>query len=62
MPLSTSALASDRRFPQPPGYGYFGIDWHEVWQIATERCPVLREQVAGILTAEFGGPEDESGV
>ncbi len=61
------------RYPQVPWpqivafrnllvHGYFGIDWHEVWQIATERRPVLREQVAGILTAEFGGPEDECGV
>jgi uncharacterized protein with HEPN domain len=36
----------------------FGIDWDEVWQAARYRCPALRAQVAGILTTEFGGPED----
>ncbi len=33
-------------------HAYFGIDWEQVWQSATERCPILREQVARILTAE----------
>lgn len=31
---------------------YFGIDWEVVWLAARNRCPVLREQVAGILSAE----------
>jgi uncharacterized protein with HEPN domain len=39
-------------------HAYFGIDWDEVWQAARFRCPVLRAQVADILTTEFGGPED----
>jgi uncharacterized protein with HEPN domain len=33
---------------------YFGIDWDVVWRAARNRCPILREQVAGILTAESG--------
>lgn len=35
-------------------HAYFGIDWDLVWRAAMNRCPVLRQQVAGILTAEFG--------
>ena len=34
-------------------HAYFGIDWEIVWLAATNRCPVLREQVRAILTAEF---------
>ena len=34
-------------------HAYFGIDWNEVWKSATVDCPVLRGQVAGILTEEF---------
>lgn len=33
-------------------HAYFGIDWDEVWQVARNRCPSLREQVARILAAE----------
>lgn len=37
-------------------HAYFGIDWDVVWRAATNRCPVLRVQVASILEADFGGP------
>ncbi len=37
-------------------HAYFGIDWDLVWRAATNRCPVLRVQVAGILASESGGP------
>ena len=40
-------------------HAYFGIDWEVVWRAARNRCPVLREQVAGILAAESGAPEDD---
>ena len=40
-------------------HAYFGIDWDVVWRAARNRCPVLREQVAGILAAESAGPEDD---
>ena len=40
---------------------YFGIDWDVVWRAAKNRCPILRDQVAGILLAEFGSGEGESG-
>jgi uncharacterized protein with HEPN domain len=33
-------------------HAYFGIDWEEVWRVATNRCPVLRRQVARILARE----------
>jgi uncharacterized protein with HEPN domain len=36
-------------------HGYFGIDWHVVWHAASKQCPVLREQVAGILIKESSG-------
>ncbi|MCC6389216.1 MAG: DUF86 domain-containing protein [Bryobacterales bacterium] len=36
-------------------HAYFGIDWEVVWLAAADRCPVLRRQIAAILTAEFGG-------
>src|ERR1039458_2491946 len=32
---------------------YFGIYWPLVWQTAVDHAPVLREQVAKILSAEF---------
>ena len=35
-------------------HAYFGIDWDVVWRAATNRCPVLRGQVADILAADFG--------
>ncbi len=38
-------------------HAYFGIDWDIVWRAATNRCPVLRVQIACIL-AEFGRPTD----
>jgi hypothetical protein len=38
-------------------HAYFGIDWEVVWRAAKNRCPVLREQVAGLLAREPGGPE-----
>src|ERR1039457_6544364 len=40
-------------------HAYFGIDWDVVWRAARNRCPVLREQVVGILAAESAGPEDD---
>src|ERR1039457_1828262 len=58
------------RYPQVPWpqivafrnilvYAYFGIDWAVGWRAARNRCPVLREQVAGILAAVSAGPEDD---
>ena len=37
-------------------HAYFGIDWNEVWNVASNRCPSLREQVARILAAESDQP------
>ncbi len=53
------------RHPEVPGpqiiafrnilvHAYFGIDWDEVWRAARDRCPILREQVAAIITATGG--------
>jgi len=42
-------------------HAYFGIDWGEVWRAARNRCPVLREQVAGILATESGGLGNDGG-
>jgi len=36
---------------------YFGINWEIVWDTAVQGVPVLREQIAAILAAEF--PDDE---
>ena len=41
-------------------HAYFGIDWNEVWKVARVDCPSLRQQVAGIIATEFGGPANES--
>jgi uncharacterized protein with HEPN domain len=30
-------------------HAYFGIDWEEVWRVAERRCPLLRDQIAGLL-------------
>lgn len=40
-------------------HAYFGIDWDVVWRAATNRCPVLREQIASILATELGGAEGQ---
>jgi uncharacterized protein with HEPN domain len=32
---------------------YRGIDWQEVWGVATNRVPLLRAQIAEVLAAEF---------
>lgn len=37
---------------------YFGINWEVVWNTATQGVPILREQIAAILAAEF--PDEES--
>lgn len=37
---------------------YFGVNWEDVWDTATQDVPVLRAQIAAILAAEF--PDDES--
>ena len=42
-------------------HAYFGIDWDVVWRAAKKRCPVLREQMAGILAEESGGPGETVG-
>ena len=33
-------------------HAYFRIDWEVVWLAATDRCPVLRGQIAAILAEE----------
>lgn len=33
-------------------HAYFGVDWDIVWRAAKNRCPILREQVTGILAEE----------
>ena len=38
-------------------HAYFGIDWELVWEAVKHRCPILREQIAQILAAESGRPE-----
>jgi uncharacterized protein with HEPN domain len=36
---------------------YFGLDWPIVWDTAKTLVPLLREQIATVLSAEFpGGP------
>jgi uncharacterized protein with HEPN domain len=42
-------------------HAYFGIDWDEIWRGEKNRCPVLREQVAGIIAAGSGGSEWDAG-
>lgn len=39
-------------------HAYFGADWNEVWRAARNRCPILREQVIGIIAAESAGTDD----
>jgi len=34
---------------------YFGIIWEPIWRVATEDVPILREQIAAIIEAEFPG-------
>ena len=34
---------------------YFGLDWSIVLDTATTLVPVLRDQIAGVLSAEFQG-------
>lgn len=40
-------------------HAYFGLDWDVVWRAAENRCPILREQIAGILSSESGDPDEE---
>jgi uncharacterized protein with HEPN domain len=40
------------------GHAYFGIDWEIVWSAAKDRCPVLREHIAQILSAQAGDSGD----
>ncbi len=37
---------------------YFGIDWEIVWDTAEQSVPVLREQIAVILAAEFPNADE----
>ncbi|MDW8326367.1 MAG: DUF86 domain-containing protein [Anaerolineales bacterium] len=36
---------------------YFGINWDNIWHTATQEVPLLREQIAAILAAEFSDDE-----
>lgn len=38
-------------------HAYFGIDWDVVWRAATNRCPVLRRQIADILAVNPGAQD-----
>ncbi|PQJ26777.1 hypothetical protein BSZ35_17775 [Salinibacter sp. 10B] len=33
-------------------HGYFGVDYEIVWEVATEKAPVLREEIGAILEKE----------
>ena len=37
---------------------YFGINWEVVWNTATQGVPILREQIAAILAAEYPEPDE----
>jgi len=39
-------------------HNYFGVSWDTIWDTATQDVPILREQIAAILAAEF--PDEES--
>jgi uncharacterized protein with HEPN domain len=39
-------------------HAYFGIDWAEVWRAAKNRCPILRDQVFRIISAEWPGVDE----
>jgi len=39
---------------------YFGTDWLEVWNTAVRNVPILREQIAAVLVAEFPGHGDDA--
>ena len=41
-------------------HAYFGIDWDVVWRAALNRCPLLRQQVAGILAEELDSPANSA--
>jgi uncharacterized protein with HEPN domain len=32
---------------------YFGVSWETVWNTATQDVPLLRDQIAAVLAAEF---------
>ena len=32
-------------------HGYFGVDYHLVWDVVTHKIPELRRQIAGLLGA-----------
>jgi len=35
---------------------YFGVNWDTVWHAATQEVPLLHEQIAAILAAEYPEP------
>ncbi len=37
---------------------YFGINWDTTWYAATQEVPLLREQIAAILAAEYPEPDE----
>jgi len=45
-------------FRNIPAHAYFGIEGDVVWRAATNRCPILREQIAAI-PALSEGPRDQ---
>ena len=55
--VTLSAVTTEQ--PAHAAAAYFGIDWDVVWRAAWNRCPVLRQQVAGILSAQSGAPEGD---
>lgn len=66
---AASKLSADlrERYPAVPwrdiiglrnvvAHGYFALQWERIWLTITDRVPVLREQIAAIIAAEF--PEE----
>ena len=39
-------------------HNYFGINWETIWHAATQDVPILREQIAAILAAEYPEPDE----
>jgi len=40
-------------------HAYFSVDWHVVWEAATQDAPQLREFVADIIDWEYPGTDRE---
>ena len=41
-------------------HAYFSVDWSIVWVTATQEVPILKQQIADIISSDYSGNEEDT--